>query len=134
MCSLKVSLLSRVTPKSLTVGDKSIVFPPTRIGRRVHFLFLVNITILVFMALILRPLVSHHFSIVFMVRVVLSQITSVSLPSARELRSSANACRYPGISFAVNLSRSSTTRFHRNGESIPPWGHTLTIILEKNRN
>ena len=56
----------------------------------------------------------------FIVRHVLSQITSVSLPSARALRSSANSCKYPGISFAVNLNRSSTTRFHRKGESMPP--------------
>ena len=87
MCSLKLSLLSSVTPRNLTELDSSIVVLPTLMGRRVHFLFQVNITILVLSALIERPLVEHQFSIVFMVRCVLSQMTSRSLPSASDVRS-----------------------------------------------
>ena len=100
MCSLKLSLLSSVTPKNLTVGDNSIGVFPTFIGRSVHFLFQVNMTILVLRVLTESPLVEHQFSIVVIVLCVRSQITSRSLPSARDDRSSANAWRYPGISFA----------------------------------
>ena len=68
ICSLKLSLLSNVTPRNLTDLDNSIGMLPTLMGRRVHFLFQVNITILVLSALIERPLVEHQFSMVFMVR------------------------------------------------------------------
>ena len=44
MCSLKLSLLSRVTPRNLADSDSSIVVFPTLIGLRVHFLFQVNMT------------------------------------------------------------------------------------------
>ena len=43
-CSLKLSLLSSVTPRNFTEVDKSTVALPTTIGLRVHFLFHVNIT------------------------------------------------------------------------------------------
>ena len=57
MCSLKLSLLSKVTPRNLAEVDSPIVVLPTTIGLRDHFLFQVNITILVFRALIERSLV-----------------------------------------------------------------------------
>ena len=57
MCSLKLSLLSKVTPRNLAEVDSPIVVFPTTIGLRDHFLFQVNITILVFGALIERSLV-----------------------------------------------------------------------------
>ena len=79
---LKFSLLSKVTPRNLTLSEGSIISPPTVIGRSDHFLFQVNRMVLVFSALILRPLLSHHFSMVLMVCCVLCQIISVSLPSA----------------------------------------------------
>ena len=72
-------------------------------------------------ALMLSPVVSHYFSIVLIVFCVRCQMTPVSLPSASVTRSSANAWRLPGMFLAENLSRSSTTRFHRNGERMPPW-------------
>ena len=57
MCSLKLSLLSKVTPRNLAEVDSLTVVLPTTIGLRDHFLFQVNITILVFRALIERSLV-----------------------------------------------------------------------------
>ena len=57
MCSLKLSLLSKVRPRNLAEVDSPIVVLPTTIGLRDHFLFQVNITILVFRALIERSLV-----------------------------------------------------------------------------
>ena len=57
MCSLKLSLLSKVTPRNLAEVDSPIVVLPTIIGLRDQFLFQVNITILVFRALIERSLV-----------------------------------------------------------------------------
>ena len=65
----------------------------------------IKMIILVFSALMLSPLVSQLFSIVFIVFCVRCQMTTVSLPSASVTRLSANALRYPGISFAENLSR-----------------------------
>ena len=53
----------------------------------------VNMTILVFSALMLSPLVSQYFSIVLMVFCVLCQMAPLSLPSASVTRSSANAWR-----------------------------------------
>jgi hypothetical protein len=60
VCSLRLSLLSRVTPKNLADSDSSIVVFHTLIGLRVHFLFQVNMTSLVFNALIERSLEWHH--------------------------------------------------------------------------
>ena len=57
ICSLKLSLLSRVTPRNLADLDSPIMLLPTVIGLRVHFLFQVNITICVLSALIDRSLV-----------------------------------------------------------------------------
>ena len=90
---LALSLLSRVTPRNFTVLDRAMVLPPTLMGRIVQFLFQVNMTILVLSALMLSPLVSHHFSIVLMIFCVRCQMTPVSLPSASVIRSSANAWR-----------------------------------------
>ena len=64
---LNVSLLSSVIPSSLTLLLGSIVSPQTSMGRRDHFLFHVNMTILVLSALMLSPLDWHQFSIVFIV-------------------------------------------------------------------
>ena len=91
MCSPKFSLLSSVTPRNCTEVDKSTVVLPTTIGLRVHFLFHVNITTLVLSALMVRSFVWHQFMIVLMVLRVQSQMTSRSLPSARETMSSAKA-------------------------------------------
>ena len=118
ICSLKLSLLSSVTPRNFTEVDKSIVVFPTTIGLRV--LFHVNITTLVLSALMVRSLVWHQFMIVLMVLRVRSQITSRSLPSARETMSSAKAWRYPGVSLGVCERRSSTTKFHKKGDKMPP--------------
>ena len=60
-------------------------------GRRDHFLFHVNMTILVLSALMLSPLEWHQFYIVFIVVCVRCQITSRSSPSARDMMSSAKA-------------------------------------------
>ena len=81
-------------------------------------------TILVLSALMLSSLVSHHFSIVLMVFYVRCQMTSVSLPSASVTRSSANAWRYPGISFAENLSRSSLYKVPQKWRRNVPLGIT----------
>ena len=43
--------------------------------------------------------------------------------------SSAKAWRYPGVSLGERLRRSSTTRFQRKGERIPPCGHPLLILM-----
>ena len=104
---------------------------PTTIGLSVHFLFHVNITILVLSALMVRSFVWHQFmiAIVLMVLRVRSQMTSRSLPSAKETMSSAKACRYPGVSLGVSERRSSTTKFHRKGDRMPPWGHPLRILM-----
>ena len=64
-----------------------------------------------------------------MVLRVRSQMTSRSLPFARETMSSAKACRYPGASLGVCERRSSTTKFHRKGDRMPPWGHPLRILM-----
>ena len=112
MCSLKLSLLSNVTPRNFAEVDSSIVVLPTTIGLSVHFLFHVNITILVLSALMVRSFVWHQFMIVLMVLRVRSQMTSRSLPSAKETMSSAKAWRYPGVSLGVSERRSSTTKFH----------------------
>ena len=93
MCSLKLSLLSNVTPRNFTEVDNSIVVLPTTIGLSVHFLFHVNIAILVLSALMVRSFVWHQFMIVLMVLRVRSQMTSRSLPSAKETMSSAKAWR-----------------------------------------
>ena len=82
MCSLKLSLLSSVTPRNFAEVDSSTVVLPTTIGLSVHFLFHVNITILVLSALMVRSFVWHQFMIVLMVLRVRSQMTSRSLPSA----------------------------------------------------
>ena len=58
---LNVSLLSSVIPSSLTSLLSSIVAPQTFMGRRDHFLFHVNMTILVLSALMLSPLVCTSF-------------------------------------------------------------------------
>ena len=129
MCSLKLSLLSSVTPGNFTEVDKSTVVLPTTIGLRVHFLFHVNITTLVLSALTVRSFVWHQFMIVLMVLRVRSQMTSRSLPSARETMSSAKAWRYPGVSLGVCERKSSTTKFHRKGDRMPPWGHPLRILM-----
>ena len=88
---LNVSLLSSVIPSSLTSLLSSIVSPQTFMGRRDHFLFHVNMTILVLSALMLSPLDWHQFSIVFIVVCVRCQITLRSSPSARDMMSSAKA-------------------------------------------
>ena len=88
---LNVSLLSSVIPRSLTSLLSSIVSPQTSMGRRDHFLFHVNTTILVLSALMLSPLDWHQFYIVFIVDCVRCQITSRSSPSARDMMSSAKA-------------------------------------------
>ena len=90
---LNVNLLSSVIPSSLTSLLSSIVSPQTFMGRtrRDHFLFHVNMTILVLSALMLSPLDWHQFSIVFIVVCVRCQITSRSSPSARDIMSSAKA-------------------------------------------
>ena len=49
-----------------------------------------------------KSLVLHYFSKVLMVFCVRCQMTSVSSTSASVTRPSANAWRYPGISFAEN--------------------------------
>ena len=67
MCSLRLSLLSNVTPRNFAEVDNSIVVLPTPIGLRVHFLFHVNITILVLSALMVRSFVCHQSMIVLMV-------------------------------------------------------------------
>ena len=61
---LNVSLLSSVIPRSLTSLLSSIISPQTSMGRRDHFLFHVNMNILVLSALMLSPLDWHQFSIV----------------------------------------------------------------------
>ena len=88
---LNVSLLSSVIPRSLTSLLSSIVSPQTSMGHRDHFLFHVNMTILVLSALVLSPLDWHQFSIVFIVVCVRCQITSRSSPSATDMMSSAKA-------------------------------------------
>ena len=88
---LNVSLLSSVIPRSLTSLLSSIVYPQTSMGRRDHFLFHVNMAILVLSALMLSPLDWHQFSIVFIVVFVRCQITSRSSPSAGDMMSSAKA-------------------------------------------
>ena len=122
MCSLKLSF---------TEVDKSTAVLPTTIGLRVHFLFHVNIiiTTLVLSALTVRSFVWYQYMIVLMVLRVRSQMTSRSLPFARETMSSAKACRYPGASLGVCERRSSTTKFHRKGDRMPPWGHPLRIRM-----
>ena len=60
-------------------------------GRRDHFLFHVNMTILVLRALMLSPLDWHKFSFVFIVVCVRCHITSRSCPSARDMMSPAKA-------------------------------------------
>ena len=57
-----------------------------------------------------------------------SWITARSSPSVRMTRSSANACRYPGISLACLLSRLLTTKFQRTGLSTPPCGQPFVIL------
>ena len=88
---LNVSLLSSVIPSSLTSLLSSIVSPQTSMGRRDHFLFHVNMTILVLSVLMLSPLDWDQFSIVFIVVCVRCQITSRSSPSARDMMSSAKS-------------------------------------------
>ena len=85
---LNVSLLM---PRSLTSLLSLIVFPQTSMGRRDHFLFHVNMTILVLRGLMLSPLDWNKFSIVFIVVCVRCQITSRSSPSTRDMMSSAKA-------------------------------------------
>ena len=91
MYSLKLRLLSRMTPRDLADLDSLMVELPNLRGLIVHFLFQVNVTTLVFMALILSLLDWHQVLMVLRVPCVLSQITSVSLPSANYTRSSAKA-------------------------------------------
>ena len=88
---LNVGLLSSVIPRSLTSLLSSIFSPQTSMERRDHFLFHVNMTILVLSALMLSPLDWHQFSIVFIVVCVRCQITSRSPSSARDMMSSAKA-------------------------------------------
>ena len=116
-------------PRNLVEVDSSMVVLSITKGLRFHFLFQVNIITLVLRALMVRSLVVHQFMMVFKVFWVRSQMTSRSLPSARETMSSAKAWRYPGVSLGVRLRRSSTTRFQRNGERIPPCGHPLFILM-----
>ena len=93
---LNFSLLSSVIPSSLISSLRSIVSPQTSMGRRDHFLFHVNMTILVLSALMLSPLDWHQFSIVFIVVCVRCQITSRLFPSARDMMSSAKLECNPG--------------------------------------
>ena len=65
ICVLNVSLLSSVIPRSLTSLLSSIVSLQTSMGRRDHFLFHVNMTILVLSALMFSPLDWHQFSFCF---------------------------------------------------------------------
>ena len=69
-----VSLLSSVIPRSLTSLLSSIVSLQTSMGRRDHFLFHVNMTILVFSALMLSPLDWHQFSIVLLWSVCVARL------------------------------------------------------------
>ena len=91
ICSLKLSLLSNVTPRNLAEFESGSVVSSTFIGLKLHFLFQVNMMIFVLSALMDGSLVWHQLTMVLMVLRVLSQITSRSLPSARDTRSSANA-------------------------------------------
>ena len=72
-----------------------------------------------------NPLDLHQRSMVFIVFWADALMWSRSLPSARATRSSANACKYAGRAFIVNFNKSATIKFHKNGESMPPWGHPL---------
>ena len=92
---LSMCLLSGVTPMNLAGLDslKSMVKLPTLMGIIVHILIQVNMTTFVFRALNFSPLNWHHLLMVLRVLYVLSQITSVSLPSANDKRSFAKACR-----------------------------------------
>ena len=92
-----------------------------------HFLRQVNIIIFVFRELILSPLFLHHLFILFIDFWVRSWITARSSP-VRITRSSANACRYPGISLACLLSRLLNTKFQRTGLSTPPCGQPFVIL------
>ena len=123
ICSFQVSLLTRATPKNLVDDFSSFMSLSIIKGTKIfHFLFQVNITEWVFMALILRPL--RLFC-------VISLKVSASKPPfplddgdsrvALSDRSSANPCMSHGILFLVQLRRLSTTRFQINGERIPPW-------------
>ena len=94
-----------------------------------HFLRQMNIIIFVLRELILSPLFLHHLFILFIDFWVRSWITARSSPSVRMTRSSAKACRYPGISLACFLlSRLLTTKFQRTGLSTPPCGQTFVIL------
>ena len=61
ICSLKLSLLSRVTPRNFADLDRSIVVLPTTRGLSAHFLFQVNMTICVLSALMDRSLALAPF-------------------------------------------------------------------------
>ena len=91
ICSLKLSLLSRVTPRNF--ADLDSINSGVTHHQRSKCPFQVNMTICVLSVLMDRSLVWHHFSIVLMVLRVLSQMISKSFPSAREIRSSAKAYR-----------------------------------------
>ena len=64
---------------------------------------------------------------------VRSQMTSKSLPSTKETMSSAKALRYPGVSLGVSEGRSSTTKFHRKGDKMPPDLKNFTSLFIKNQ-
>ena len=88
---LNVSLLSSVIPRSLTSLLSSIVSPQTSMGRRDHFLFHVNRTILVFECADVESFGLSPVFYCFIVVCVRCQITSRSSPSARDMMSSAKA-------------------------------------------
>ena len=94
MCSLKFSFSSKVMPRNLAEVDSVSGVSFNVIGFVMfHFLFHVNFTIFVLRALMSRPLLLHHCSMVLSDFWVMSRRVLVSGPVIRESRSSANACR-----------------------------------------
>ena len=92
MCSLKLSLESRCTPRNFVALSSFNGLPSRcRLEGNSHFLRQVNIITLVFRELMFSPLFLHHLLIVLIDFCVLSWITSRSLPSASMTRSSAKA-------------------------------------------
>ena len=123
-------------PRNFVEDLTSISVPSTFRGLlRDQFLLFVNMTTWVFSWLSFRPWVLHHWLILFRLLWVTSRKVSESKPWEQlpggflglitidtSAMSSANPWRSHGIISLVNSNNSFITRFHRNGDRIPPAG------------
>ena len=122
MCAFQFNFSSMCTPRYIADSWMAIFFLSIMMDLG-GFLLFDHRTTWVLRVLISSPLELHH-SIIFLtcsVAVCLAISLPFVDPSWIRTRSSAYANMF--LCMFSDVSRSSSTRFHRNGDRTPPWGH-----------